>query len=218
MLRFLSAIVLLLTGCMTTQDAPLVRLSVVDETITQDPRYAGSDNFMGRPVRGYYAPEIMVTLEAAEALAAAQKGAKAHGLSLLVFDGYRPQRAVDHFVEWGADLADTLNKAAYYPNVPKAELFERGYIAERSGHSRGSTVDLTLTRDGLPLDMGTPFDFFDELSHTENPAITPEAMANRMLLRDIMTAAGFRNYVNEWWHYTLVNEPYPDTYFNIPVE
>jgi len=218
MLRFLPVIVLLLTGCMTTQDAPLVRLSDVDETITQDSRYAGSDNFMGRPVRGYHAPEIMVTLEAAEALAAAQKGAKAQGLSLLVFDGYRPQRAVDHFVEWGADLADTLNKAAYYPNVPKAELFERGYIAERSGHSRGSTVDLTLTRDGLPLDMGTPFDFFDELSHTENPASTPEAMANRMLLRDIMTAAGFRNYVNEWWHYTLVNEPYPDTYFNIPVE
>ncbi len=218
MLRFLPAIVLLLIGCMTTQDAPLVRLSDVDETITQDPRYAGSDNFMGRPVRGYLAPEVMMTRAAAEALAAAQKSAKAQGLSLLVFDGYRPQRAVDHFVEWGADLADTLNKAAYYPNVPKAELFERGYIAERSGHSRGSTVDVTLTRDGLPLDMGTPFDFFDELSHTENPAITPEAMANRMLLRDIMAAAGFRNYVNEWWHYTLVSEPYPDTYFDIPVE
>ena len=218
MLRFLSAIALLLFGCMTTQDAPLVRLSDVDETITQDPRYAGSDNFMGRPVRGYLAPEVIMTREAAVAPVTAQKSAKAQGLSLLVFDGYRPQRAVDHFVEWGADLADTLNKAAYYPNVPKAELFERGYIAKRSGHSRGSTVDVTLTRDGLPLDMGTPFDFFDELSHTENPAITPEAMANRMLLRDIMTAAGFRNYVNEWWHYTLVSEPYPDTYFDIPIE
>lgn len=218
MLRFLPAIILLLTSCMTAQESPLVRLSTVDASIIQDPRYAGSDNFMGRPVRGYVAPEVMVTREAAEALASAQKTARAQGLSLLVFDGYRPQRAVDHFVEWGADLADTLQKAAYYPNVPKTELFERGYIAERSGHSRGSTVDLTLTRDGSPLDMGTPFDFFDELSHTENPAIKPDAMANRMLLRDIMTAAGFRNYVNEWWHYTLVNEPYPDTFFDIPVE
>lgn len=218
MLRFLPAIALLLTSCMTAQESPLVRLSTIDPSIAQDPRYAGSDNFMGRPIRGYLAPEVMMTREAAEALATAQKSAKAQGLSLLVFDGYRPQRAVDHFVEWGADLADTLNKAAYYPNVPKAELFERGYIAERSGHSRGSTVDVTLTRDGSPLDMGTPFDFFDELSHTENPAITPEAMANRMLLRDIMAAAGFRNYVNEWWHYTLVSEPYPDTYFDIPVE
>jgi D-alanyl-D-alanine dipeptidase len=218
MLRFLPAIALLLTSCMTAQESSLVRLSTIDPSIAQDPRYAGSDNFMGRPIRGYLAPEVMMTREAAEALATAQKSAKARGLSLLVLDGYRPQRAVDHFVEWGTDLADTLNKAAYYPNVPKAELFERGYIAERSGHSRGSTVDLTLTRDGSPLDMGTPFDFFDELSHTENPAITPEAMANRMLLRDIMAAAGFRNYVNEWWHYTLVNEPYPDTYFDIPVE
>jgi len=217
--RFLPfAIVLLLAGCMTTQNAPLVRLSDVDETIEQDPRYAGSDNFMGRSIRGYETAEVMLTSQAAEALSRAQSSAQAQGYSLLVFDGYRPQRAVDHFVDWGADLTDTLNKATYYPNVPKAELFERGYIAERSGHSRGSTVDLTLTRDGLPLDMGTPFDYFDELSHTENPDIAPEAMANRMLLRDIMTEAGFRNYVNEWWHYTLNDEPYPDTYFDLPIK
>jgi len=203
---------------MTTQNAPLVRLSDVDETIEQDPRYAGSDNFMGRSIRGYETAEVMLTSQAAEALSRAQSSAQAQGYSLLVFDGYRPQRAVDHFVDWGADLTDTLNKATYYPNVPKAELFERGYIAERSGHSRGSTVDLTLTRDGLPLDMGTPFDYFDELSHTENPDIAPEAMANRMLLRDIMTEAGFRNYVNEWWHYTLNDEPYPDTYFDLPIK
>lgn len=218
MLRLIPALALLLTSCMTTQDAPLVRLSDVDETIEQDPRYAGSDNFMGRPIRGYDAAEVMLTHEAAEALSRAQQSAQAQGYSLLVFDGYRPQRAVDHFVEWGADLTDNLNKATYYPNVPKAELFERGYIAERSGHSRGSTVDLTLTRDGSPLDMGTPFDFFDALSHTENPAIAPEATTNRMLLRDIMTEAGFRNYVNEWWHYTLNDEPYPDTYFDLPIK
>ncbi len=164
---------------------------------------------MGRRVRGYEANAVKLTPEAAGALAAAQHDARSRGVSLFVFDGFRPQRAVDHFVEWGADLTDTLNQAVYYPNVPKAELFERGYIAERSGHSRGSTVDLTLTRDGEALDMGTPFDFFDELSHTENPAIADSAMANRMLLRSIMMDAGFRNYVNEWWHYTSSKSPIP---------
>ena len=210
-------LLLVLTGC-TTPDSQLVRLSEVDATITQDARYFGSDNFMGRPIRGYLAAQIMLTHEAAAALAEAQQLASAEGYSIHVYDGYRPQRAVDHFVEWGADLADTTKKAAFYPDVPKAELFDRGYIAERSGHSRGSTADLTLTRDGIPLDMGTPFDFFDELSHTENPAITGQAMENRMILKRIMEEAGFRNYVNEWWHYTLIDEPYPDTYFDIPVE
>ena len=214
-----TALLLLLAslGCMTAQESPLVRLSEVDPTIGQDPKYFGSDNFMGRPIEGYQVAQVMLTREAAVALSNAQEMAAEQGLSFLVYDGYRPQRAVDHFVEWGADLADTLNKAAYYPEVPKAELFDRGYIAERSGHSRGSTVDLTLTRDGVPLDMGTPFDFFDELSHTENPAITGEAMANRMLLKAIMTEAGFSNYVNEWWHYTLTDEPFPDTYFDTPI-
>lgn len=207
-----------LTGCPSASQSPLVRLADVDASIGQDPKYAGSDNFMGRPIRGYLSPTVMLTRQAAEALSRAQQAVAAQGLSLLVYDGYRPQQAVDHFVEWGADLADTLNQATYYPDVPKAELFDRGYISARSGHSRGSTVDLTLTRDGIPLDMGTPFDFFDERSHTENPATPEAAMVNRMLLRDIMTQAGFRNYINEWWHYTLVDEPYPDTYFNIPVE
>lgn len=219
MSRLLNVLFLLcVTGCMSHSDTPLVRLADVDPSIGQDPKYAGSDNFMGRPIRGYLASSVMLTPQAAEALSRAQRAAAELGLSLHVYDGYRPQRAVDHFVEWGADLADTLNKAAYYPDVPKAELFDRGYISARSGHSRGSTLDLTLTRDGIPLEMGTPFDFFDERSHTENPMITGEAMENRMLLRRIMTDAGFNNYVNEWWHYTLADEPYPDTYFDIPVE
>jgi D-alanyl-D-alanine dipeptidase len=194
-----------------------VSLAEIAATILQDVKYAGSDNFMGRPVRGYGAPEVMLTREAALALSAAQALARARGLSLLVFDGYRPQRAVDHFVEWGGDLDDTANEPAFYPDVPKAELFERGYIAERSGHSRGSTVDLTLTRNGEPLEMGTPFDFFDARSHTEHPSITGEELRNRLLLREIMAAVGFRNYVNEWWHYTLVDEPYPDCYFDVVI-
>jgi len=216
-IRLLVIALLLMTGCAPSSDSPLVRLSEVDASIGFEAKYFGSDNFMGRPIRGYEANEIIMTREAAAALSLAQADAASRGLSLFVFDGYRPQQAVDHFVEWGADLADTLNQAAFYPNVPKAELFERGYIAERSGHSRGSTVDLTLTRDGVALDMGTPFDYFDELSHTENAAIADSAMANRMLLRAIMADAGFRNYVNEWWHYTLIDEPYPDTYFDVPV-
>ncbi|MDG2015466.1 MAG: M15 family metallopeptidase [Rhodothermales bacterium] len=196
----------------------LVRLSEIDSSIAQDPKYFGSDNFMGRPIRGYLAPEVMLTREAAEALSRAQIQAHDRGYSFLVYDGYRPQQAVDHFVEWGADLTDTINKKTYYPEVPKSELFDRGYIAARSGHSRGSTVDLTLTQEGTPLDMGTPFDYFDELSHTENPAIVGIQMENRMILKDLLEEAGFKNYVNEWWHYTLEDEPYPDTYFNIPIE
>jgi zinc D-Ala-D-Ala dipeptidase len=199
-------------------DQPLVRLADVDASITQDPKYFGSDNFMGRPIRGYNAQEVWLSLPAAQALAAAQQLAISEGLSLHVYDGYRPQRAVDHFVEWGADLADSLNKATFYPDVPKEELFDRGYIAAKSGHSRGSTMDLTLTKDGIPIDMGTPFDFFDELSHTENPAIQGEAMQNRMILKSIMERSGFSNYVNEWWHYTLNDEPFPDTYFDLPIE
>ena len=173
---------------------------------------------MGRAIRGYNRPEVWLTHEAAAALAHAQKLAASEGYSLLVYDGYRPQRAVDHFVEWGADLGDSLNKAVFYPDVPKEELFDRGYIAARSGHSRGSTADLTLTKGGVPLDMGTPFDFFDALSHTENPAVVWTAMENRLILKSIMERTGFSNYVNEWWHYTLEDEPYPDTYFDLPIE
>ena len=217
-MKHIIVLVLLLSGCMSTPDSPIVPLADVDPTIGQDPRYASDNNFIGRPIRGYLAPQVMLTGEAAKALKDAQEMAQKKGYSFLVFDGYRPQQAVDHFVEWGADLADTLQKATYYPDVPKGELFDRGYIAARSGHSRGSTVDLTLTKDGDPLDMGTPFDFFDELSHTENPAITGEAMANRRLLKEIMESAGFSNYVNEWWHYTLKDEPYSDTYFDLPIE
>jgi D-alanyl-D-alanine dipeptidase len=212
---------LLAAGCLAAPSAaqsPLVRLADVDSTILQDMRYFGRDNFIGRPVRGYGAPQCLLTPAAAAALARAQAGARERGLGLLVYDCYRPQRAVDDFVQWGYVLRDTTTKPQYYPDVQKAELFERGYISARSGHSRGSTVDLTLVRDGEPLDMGTPFDFFDERSHTASLRVPAAAMANRMRLKAVMEGAGFRNYAAEWWHYALVDEPYPDTYFDLPVE
>jgi D-alanyl-D-alanine dipeptidase len=190
-----------------TSDTPLVYLADIDPSILQDIRYATDNNFMGRAVRGYERPRAMLAPEAAAALAEAQQAALKQGLSLLVYDAYRPQRAVDHFVEWAGDLSDTVAKAAYYPDVPKALLFERGYIARRSGHSRGSTVDLTLARRGRPLDMGTSYDFFGPQSHTDSPAVDNTARKNRELLREIMEAAGFQNYAKEWWHYTLRDEP-----------
>lgn len=208
----------------------LVDVTAVEPSIRTDIRYAGDRNFVGRPVDGYEAAKCLLSRPAAEALAYVQRGLAADGLSLLVYDCYRPQRAVDHFVRWAEDTADESTKAEYYPNVDKSRLFEEGYIAERSGHSRGSTVDLTLARqtgagsgvnrdDGAtePLDMGTPYDFFDPRSHTESPEITDEQLANRLRLRGAMEAAGFRNYEAEWWHYTLRDEPYPDAYFDLVV-
>lgn len=199
--------------------ADLVDITSVAASVRLDIRYAGPDNFVGEPVEGYAAPKCLLSSEAAAALDRVQDDLARDGLSLLVFDCFRPQRAVDHFVRWAEDTAELRTKAEYYPAVDKARLFEEGYIAERSGHSRASTVDLTLatvTEDGTatPLDMGTPFDFFDPLSHTESPDITPDQLANRLRLREAMDAGGFRNYPSEWWHYTLRDEPYPDTYFD----
>lgn len=204
----------------------LVDVRGIEPSIRVDMRYAGSDNFVGTRVEGYEAPVCLLARPAAEALAEVQRSLAHDGLGLLVYDCYRPQRAVDHFVRWAADTADVRTKAQHYPDVPKSRLFEEGYIAERSGHSRGGTVDLTLVREpapgeaaeaAAPLDMGTPYDFFDPRSHTESPDVGDEALANRLRLREAMEAGGFRNYEAEWWHYTLRDEPYPDTYFNLPV-
>ena len=185
----------------------------------------------------------ILTRHAAEALRNAQWQLLRQGYTLKVYDCYRPQRAVDHFVRWAKDLADEKTKAEFYPNVAKDRLFEEGYIAEKSGHSRGSTMDLTIVKlppraqrpyvPGEPLvpcfapkdqrfpdnmvDMGTGFDCFDPLAHTDNPAITGVARQNRDLLRTTMAAAGFRNLPEEWWHYTLNGEPFPDTYFDFPI-
>jgi len=203
--------------------ADLVDITSVAASVRLDIRYAGPDNFVGEPVEGYAAPKCLLSSEAAAALDRVQADLAEQRLSLLVFDCFRPQRAVDHFVRWAEDTADLRTKAEYYPGVAKSRLFDEGYIAERSGHSRASTIDLTLAtlaEDGTatPIDMGTPFDFFDPLSHTESPDITPDQLTNRLLLRGAMEAGGFRNYPSEWWHYTLRDEPYPDDYFDVPVE
>lgn len=202
----------------------------IEPSIRTDIRYAGSNNFVGGPVDGYGAAKCLLSRPAARALADVQRELAAEGLGLLVYDCYRPQRAVDHFVRWAEDTADVSTQAEFYPNVDKSRLFDEGYIAERSGHSRGSTVDLTLVREPAsgtdanadggaaePLDMGTPYDFFDPRSHTESPEISDEQLANRLRLREAMEAGGFQNYTAEWWHYTLREEPYPGSYFDVVV-
>lgn len=210
----------------------LVPLASVAPAIEQDLRYRGARNFLGRPVAGYERAQCWLTRPAAQALAGVQREAAPLGLRLKVFDCLRPQRAVDDFVRWGRDLQDQKMRADYYPRVPKGELFQRGYIAERSGHSRGSTVDLTLVvvdgvrarqvlagplADGQEADMGTPFDLFDERSHTDNAELPPDVQQNRQWLRALMQRHGWRNLPEEWWHFTLQNEPYPDRYFDVPL-
>ena len=182
-------------------------------------RYAGSHNFIGRPVAGYEAPICLLTREAAAALGSVQQELGRFGLGLKVFDCFRPQTAVDDFVRWAADPADQAHRAEYYPRVDKSELFALGYIAARSGHSRGSTVDLTLvdlaTRE--ELDMGGGFDLFDTRSWPAEPGISAGQRAHRLLLQSVMGAHGFRPYEREWWHFTLNDEPYPETYFDFPI-
>ncbi|MEE4280043.1 MAG: M15 family metallopeptidase [Halieaceae bacterium] len=202
--------------------AGFVALREVAPEVVVELRYLGANNFVGEPVDGYLAERCFLTTEAADALARVQARLVAFSLGLKVFDAYRPQRAVDHFVRWASDLEDTRRKADYYPRVAKDRLFAEGYIAARSGHSRGSTVDLTIVSiDGerrQELDMGTPFDFFGPESHALSKSVTAQQRANRMLLRRVMVEQGFRPLAEEWWHFTLSNEPYPDTYFDFPVE
>lgn len=188
--------------------------------IVTNARYAGSDNFVGAPVDGYRVPRVVLTAPAAEALRQAATALAPFGLGLKVFDGYRPQRAVNHFMRWAADLQDTRTKANYYPRVAKENLFSDGYIAEKSGHSRGSTVDLTLVdlTDGSELAMGTPFDFFGPESWPDDRRFDATVRANRALLRQVMLRSGFRPLAQEWWHFTLDPEPWPDRYFDFPIE
>ncbi len=220
-----------------------VALDEVDPTILHDIRYITQHNFVGRRIHAYRDPICILTRPAAVALARAQTVARERGYTLKVYDCYRPQTAVDDFVRWAERLADDRMKAEFYPTVAKSRLFADGYIAARSGHSRGSTVDLTLVRlpaaeqprwmpneqlvactapaeERFPdnsIDMGTGYDCFDTLSHTHDARVDGEERANRLLLEGILGDAGFTNYPNEWWHYTLDDEPFADTYFDVPV-
>jgi zinc D-Ala-D-Ala dipeptidase len=198
--------------------ATFVDAATVVPGLIADMRYAGSHNFVGRPIDGYDAPHCLLTKPAAEALAAVARDLAPQGLVIKVFDCYRPTRAVANFIRWARDLNDTLGKAEFYPDVDKRTLFRDGYIASRSGHSRGSTIDMTLARaDGTQLDMGTPFDFFSPKSWPANPSVGREALANRAMFAAAMRRRGFRPYDHEWWHFTLRAEPYPETYFDFPV-
>ncbi|MFG1463242.1 M15 family metallopeptidase [Xanthobacter sp. DSM 24535] len=184
-----------------------------------DVRYHGADNFVGTRVDGYEAPRCYLTRPAAAAVAAVAQDVGKDGLALLIFDCYRPTRAVAHFARWAADLADQHTKAEYYPDVDKKDLFAEGYIAARSGHSRGSTLDLTLVEaaGGRELDMGTPFDLFSPRSWPADHSVSPQQRANRRRLTYAMIRNGFVPFEKEWWHFTLAEEPFPDTYFDFPI-
>lgn len=202
-----------------TMPAGFVVLSDVVPDIIQEIRYHSTYNFVGTRVDGYEAPVAIMTREAAEHLKAVSDDLKAKGYRLKVYDAYRPQRAVNHFVRWAEDVADTLMRRPFYPEVDKSRLFDEGYIFARSGHSRGSTVDLTLVHadSGREVDMGGTFDWFGILSHPDYTGVTPQQRANRDLLREAMLRHGFDPLDSEWWHFTLHGEPYPDTYFDFPV-
>jgi D-alanyl-D-alanine dipeptidase len=220
-----------------------VSLAEVDPSIVLELRYYGSHNFLGHRVLGYQAEVCLLTRPAAEALRAVQADLRPFGLSLKAYDCYRPQRAVDTFIAWAKDLGDTKMQAEFYPRLPKPRIFPEGYLLERSGHSRGSTIDLTLIalpaaaqepyRDGdalrdcgLPagqrfgdnsLDFGTGYDCFDSLANVEDPRLSVDQRTRRLLLRALMEKHGFKRYPDEWWHFTLRDEPYPATWFDFEV-
>jgi len=221
-----------------------VYLKSVDPTIIQELRYAGYHNFVGRPVKGYeQASSCILTQEAAEALKRVQADLRRSSLSLKVYDCYRPQMAVDDFMAWRKDLQHQETKQEFYPKVNKTDVFKLGYVAEKSGHSRGSTMDLTIVPLPVPqqtsyyrgqklvacfapyrqrfrdnsIDMGSGYDCFDEVAHVDYEAISRLAHYNREILNKAMVKQGFVPYAKEWWHFTLKNEPYPKTYFNFPL-
>jgi D-alanyl-D-alanine dipeptidase len=183
-------------------------------------RYYTSNNFVGKRVDGYKSNKLILTKQTALALKQVQAELQSQNLWLKVYDGYRPQQAVNHFMRWAKHLNDTINKKNFYPDVEKENLFLEEYIATRSGHSRGSTVDLTIVdgNTGKPLNMGSAYDFFGEASWVDYQNITDRQKVNRELLQTIMLKHGFRNYPKEWWHFTLRREPFPDTYFDFPIK
>ena len=194
-------------------------LSDVIPDVLLDIRYYSTFNFVGERIDGYEEPLALITKEAAEALRKVSDELITEGYRLKIFDAYRPQKSVSHFVRWSKDLNDQRMKEYFYPELEKSELFSRGYIYEYSAHTRGSTVDLTLfdMNKAEDADMGGPFDFFGELSHPDYKVINEDQYARRILLRDKMVKHGFLPIEEEWWHFTLKDEPYPDTYFTFPL-
>ena len=235
----------LLSSCKSAQDAARLYDKTMDSSqfvnITDvipdailEIRYYTTYNFVGARIDGYEEPVALMTREAADSLRAVSDDLRQHGYRLKIYDSYRPQRGVDHFLRWAQDPTDTITKAYFYPNLTKKQVFDGEYVAEKSGHSRGSTIDLTLfdMKAGKELDMGGTFDWFGPESHPDfgggNPetlefqpvegGLTSEQFYNRMVLRTAMLRHGFKPLDNEWWHFTLKNEPFPDTYFNFPVK
>lgn len=198
-----------------------VILSEYVPDIIEEVRYHTTYNFIGDKIDGYDDPIILVVLEAALALQKANEEAKKLGYAFKVYDAYRPQTAVDHFVRWAKDINDTKMKEIFYPETKKEELFEKGFIASKSGHTRGSSIDLTLfdLKTGKEVDMGGVFDNFGDVSHSNyTEGLTEEQINNRKILRKIMCENGFKGINSEWWHFNLIDEPYPDTYFTFPID
>ena len=181
-------------------------------------RYYSSFNFVGTRVDGYVDPVAILTKAACNALKRANEEFNKMGYIIKIYDCYRPQMAVDHFVRWSEDFDDVKTKEYFYPNLTKKQCFEQDFISKKSNHSRGSTIDLTLVdmKTGMDVDMGGPFDYFGDLSHADYKGISDEQYNNRMILRNVMIKNGFRPFNEEWWHFTLIDEPYPNTYFNFP--
>ncbi|SET81711.1 D-alanyl-D-alanine dipeptidase [[Clostridium] aminophilum] len=203
----------------TMDPSGFVLLADLVPGIIQEIRYYSTYNFVGDRIDGYEEPCALLTKEAARALKTANTELSVKGYRLKVFDAYRPARAVKHFIFWGIEDQDIRMKPYFYPDLEKQELFSKGYIAKQSSHSRGSTIDATLLdmKTGKELDMGSPFDLFSEASHIDYRNITDEQIENRMILQNAMVRNGFSTLDCEWWHFTLKNEPYPDTYFDFPV-
>jgi D-alanyl-D-alanine dipeptidase len=203
----------------TMDPSGFVVLSDLVPSVIQEIRYNSSYNFIGDRIDGYEEPVALITREAARALKTVSNELMVQGYRIKVFDAYRPVSAVKHFMMWGIEDTDIRMKQYFYPGLEKQELFAKGYIAKQSSHSRGSTVDLTLLdmKTGKEVDMGSPFDMFGEVSHPDYKGITEEQYANRMLLQSVMVRNGFETLDCEWWHFTLKDEPYPDTYFEFPV-
>ncbi len=206
----------------SNKDLPnrFVLVSDVIPEVIQEIRYYCAYNFVGKRIDSYHAPVAILSIEAAKALKNASDNFISQGYYIKIFDAYRPQSAVNHFIRWSQDKNDEKMKAIFYPHTNKEDLFKLGYIVERSSHSRGSTLDMTIidAKTGKEVDTGSPFDLFDEISHIDSNKITLEQRLNREIIKDTMERNGFNSYSTEWWHYTLHDEPYPDTYFDFPVD